>query len=327
MPTSSQLPHHGRALLMLVLATLFWGLSFPVIKAIVAVHGRLLPDGGTWFVTASVLAPRFLLSALVLGVFCWRSLATLTRSEWRQGAGLGLFAAIGMVFQSDGLQFTSASTSAFLTQLYAILIPVWLAWRARRSPPWTVWVSSVLVLAGVAVLARLDGSDLRLGRGEFETLLASVFFMGQILWLDRPEFAGNRALPVTAIMLAIVGLVSLALAGMTMPRATDLIVPWTSGAWVGLTLVLTFFSTLGAYAIMNAWQPKITATEAGLIYCVEPVFASLLALVLPAWFSIRYAIDYPNEIASANLLLGGGLITAANVLIQLKPPPKQVAGG
>jgi drug/metabolite transporter (DMT)-like permease len=188
-------------------------------------------------------------------------------------------------------------------------------------------VSSVLVLAGVAVLARLDGSDLRLGRGEFETLLASVFFMGQILWLDRPEFAGNRALPVTAIMLAIVGLVSLALAGMTMPRATDLIVPWTSGAWVGLTLVLTFFSTLGAYVIMNAWQPKITATEAGLIYCVEPVFASLLALVLPAWFSIRYAIDYPNEIASANLLLGGGLITAANVLIQLKPPPKQVAGG
>jgi hypothetical protein len=64
-----------------------------------------------------------------------------------------------------------------------------------------------------------------------------------------------------------------------------------------------------------------------LIYCVEPVFASLLALVLPAWFSLRYAIDYPNEIASANLLLGGGLITAANVLIQLKPPPKPAAGG
>ena len=88
MPTSSQLPHHGRALLMLVLATLFWGLSFPVIKAIVAVHGRLLPDSGTWFVTASVLAPRFLLSALVLGVFCWRSLATLTREVAMSRLGL-----------------------------------------------------------------------------------------------------------------------------------------------------------------------------------------------------------------------------------------------
>jgi len=37
---------------------------------------------------------------------------------------LGLFASAGMALQNDGLQFYAASTSAFLTQLYAILIPV-----------------------------------------------------------------------------------------------------------------------------------------------------------------------------------------------------------
>jgi hypothetical protein len=71
---------------------------------------------------------------------------------------------------------------------------------------------------------------------------------------------------------------------------------------------------------MNTWQTKITATEAGLIYCLEPVFASLLVLFLPAWLAGRGAFVYPNEVAGANLLIGGGLITAANVLIQLKPP-------
>jgi hypothetical protein len=73
---------------------------------------------------------------------------------------------------------------------------------------------------------------------------------------------------------------------------------------------------------MNAWQPKITATEAGLIYCVEPVFGALMALFLPAIFSVWAGIAYLNEAATWTLLVGGGLITAANVLIQLKPPAK-----
>ncbi len=312
----------ARALGALLLANLFWGLSFPLMKAIGALHERLLPGSNTWFVTASTLAPRFLLGALLLSLACFGALKTLSRSEARQGLGLGLFAAAGMIFQNDGLLHTTASTSAFLTQLYAILIPVWLALRARRGPPWTVWLSCALVLLGVAVLARLDWHDLRLGRGELETLVCSVFFMGQILWLDRAEFAGNRALPVTAVMFAVVGTVALAMAAWLAPTVSDLWIPWTSAPWLGFIFALTLLCTIGAYTLMNAWQPKISATEAGLVYCVEPVFASLLALFLPAWFAAWGGFDYPNEVATTHLLLGGGLITAANVLIQLKPLPR-----
>src|SRR5690606_32280937 len=112
--------------------------------------------------------------------------------ELKQGLALGLFAAAGMLFQSDGLQFTAASTSAFLTQFYAIMIPVYLALRTRRHPGAHVWLCCALVLAGVAILGRFDWQALRFGRGEWETLLSSVFFMGQILWLERAEFRGNR---------------------------------------------------------------------------------------------------------------------------------------
>jgi hypothetical protein len=73
---------------------------------------------------------------------------------------------------------------------------------------------------------------------------------------------------------------------------------------------------------MNAWQPKITATEAGLIYCVEPIFASVMALFLPAVFSAWAGINYPNELATWTLLVGGGLVTLANVILQLRPPAK-----
>jgi hypothetical protein len=69
---------------------------------------------------------------------------------------------------------------------------------------------------------------------------------------------------------------------------------------------------------MTRWQPSITATEAGLIYCAEPVFTSLFALFLPALLSSVATIHYPNEHATLSLLLGGGLVTVANVVVQVK---------
>jgi hypothetical protein len=185
-----------------------------------------------------------------------------------------------------------------------------------------VWLSCALVLVGVAILGRFDWRQLHLGRGEWETLLASVFFMGQILWLEKKEFSANRAFELTLVMFATEALVFAVLAGATAPSVAAMVVPWTSPVWLGFTVTLTVVCTLGAFGLMNAWQPKITATEAGLIYCVEPIFGSLAALFLPAVFSVWAMINYANETATWTLLVGGGLITAANILIQLKPAGK-----
>lgn len=307
---------------MLVLANLFWGLSFPLIKAIVYAHQLAVPESSTWFLTAYTVAPRFLLATLVLLVVLRRQLGTITGAEWKQGLLIGATAGAGIFFQNDGLQFTSASTSAFLTQLYAVMIPAWIALRSRRWPSGLVLGCSVLVLAGVAVLGRFDFRALHLGRGEIETLVCSVFFMMQILLLERKDFAANRPLPVSLVMFAVQTVLFSALAVGTTPTLGALVVPWTQPGWLGLTLMLTVFSTLGAYILMTAFQPKITATEAGLIYCGEPVFASVMALFLPAVISGWIGINYANETVTWHLLVGGGLITLANLLLQLNPPAK-----
>ena len=75
----------------------------------------------------------------------------------------------------------------------------------------------------------------------------------------------------------------------------------------GAFILLTLFSTLGAFTLMIKWQPRISATEAGLIYCVEPVFTAVLVLFLPAWFSAWGGFDYANEQITWHLLAGGGL--------------------
>jgi drug/metabolite transporter (DMT)-like permease len=68
---------------------------------------------------------------------------------------------------------------------------------------------------------------------------------------------------------------------------------------------------------MNRYQPDVSASEAGIIYGAEPLFASLFALFLPSFFAGLAAVAYANERLTDRLLIGGGLVITANVLLQL----------
>ena len=304
---------------MLLLATVYWAMSFPLMKAVGQVVGRDVPGASSWFYTAMMIMPRFCLAALVLALALGRGLLTMSAAEWRQGAMLGGFAGFGMLLQADGLQFVPASTSAFLSQFFAILIPLWIAVRTRRNPGLWVWGCASMVLVGVAVLGRFDWHAMRMGRGEAETLLASVFFMGQILSLERPEFALNRVLPITFVMFLVEASLFLVVALVTMPSGEALFTPMVSAPWWGFTVALTVFCTLGSFLTMNKWQPRISSTEAGLLYCAEPVFSAIMCWFLPGLFSVWAAIEYANEAMTLELLIGGAFIVGANVLLQLRP--------
>ncbi len=309
---------HWRACWWLLVATLCWGLSFPLIKTIWLAQTHLVPEAGSVFLASLAAALRFGIAGLLIMLFSWRTLRTLTRAELAQGAGLAFFSGFGILLQMDGLAYTSASTSAFLTQFYCLLIPVWAAWRKRLAPRLAVILSSLMVLAGVGILSGMNWTQLTIGRGEAETILASILFAGQILWLERPCYANNRVTHFTVVMFAGTTLLLAPITLATMPSAAALLRVYQSGpVWIMFS-ALILLCTLGAYLLMNRWQPLVTATEAGLIYCAEPVATSLFALFLPAWLSQLAAVNYANEHLTWQLVIGGALITAANLLIQLE---------
>ncbi|MBI5386518.1 MAG: DMT family transporter [Verrucomicrobia bacterium] len=306
-----------KAVQMLVLCTVLWALSFPTMKALSMTQQPLVPEAGSWFFTSLGVMYRFGAAGVILLLLSGTSLRKLTRLEVEQGCGLAVFGVGGILFQMDGLAHTSASTSAFLTQCYCILIPLWMALRHRRLPAPQVFVGCTLVLCGVAVLAGVDFHAFRLGRGEVETLIASVLFAGQILWLERPGYAGNDVKRFSTVMFLMMAALCVPLVVGTAPHAAAWVRAYESGAAIGMLALLVGFSTLGGYMLMNHWQRRVTATEAGLIYCAEPVFASLMSLFLPGWYSRWAGIDYANETVTRGLLIGGGLITLANVVLQV----------
>src|SRR4051812_49826690 len=104
-----------------------------------------------------------------------------------------------------------------------------------------------------------------------------------------------------------------------MRQPADIARAFDSPSVIALVIVLVLFCTMTAYMMMNRWQPHVAATEAGLLYGLEPLFASFFALFLPAWISMATGVIYANERVTANLLVGGCVILLANILLQMKP--------
>jgi len=302
------------AIFALLLACLGEALGFPLMKAFELRSALVAPGVSGWFTTGLLLAGRFLTAALLLACF-ERTLPT--RNELRQGLWIGGFAGVGHILQTDGLNFSDASTSAFLTQGYVVVLPLLAAVESRTRPERRVLIAVAVNLAGLSVLAHFDPLSLTLGRGEAETLMAAVLFAGQIYSISRPRYAANRSGPVTMVMFLSVGLGSMPLAALS-GGSLALVQLAACGPLWGLLGLLALVSTLLPFVLMTRYQRHVSSSEAGVIYGAEPVLASVLALFLPAWLSPLAGVGYANERLSPRLLVGAALVTLAAVLFRTR---------
>lgn len=306
--------------LFLILACILWAVSFPLVKALHLEQSARLPGVTSFFLASWMQVARFGLAALMLLPFV-TGRQRPTRNEVRQGLVLAFWGGAGMGLQADALAYTEASTSAFLTQAYCIFLPLWACLRLRKRPATRVIVSTLLVLAGGAILSGLRPDHLKLGRGEIETLCAAFLFTFQILTLEHPRYEGNRGLPVSFVMFLGIAILFMPVTALVAP---DMSACFKAGASIQSFVLagsLALFCSVGAYLIMNIWQPRVSATEAGLIYTTEPVFTAIFALFLPAMLGTFIGGIYPNETLTTSLITGGTLILAANALMQWKRPP------
>ena len=121
-------------------------------------------------------------------------------------------------------------------------------------------------------------------------------------------------------MFALTALLNLPVALALAPDSSALTKCYADAPVIVMMLVLVLVCTIAAYMLMNLWQRHVTPTQAGIIYCIEPVAASAFALFLPAILSSFASVTYTNERLTGTLVTGGLLILAANILIQLKAP-------
>jgi drug/metabolite transporter (DMT)-like permease len=292
-----------KAHLLLLAATLVWGATFIVIKAALADASPLVFN-----------AVRMVLAAVLLLVIFRHRLRSMTVGVWRAGFTIGTLMWLGYEFQTDGLLYTSASKSAFLTGVSVVLVPILLAlfWRGHVNRYTLGGVMAACV--GLYLLCIPAGQGLSLAslnRGDILTLGCAVAFAFQIIAVGRSAQHYDFAHLVT-IEIAVCAAWML----ISIPFERHAYLRLTPRLLVALAIT-SIVGTVGCF-IVQAWAQRFTPpTHTALIFSLEPVFAGLTSYaVLGERLGAR-------AIVGAALILAG--VLASEVLGQVQVPEAEIS--
>lgn len=268
----------------LILVTIIWGGGF--VASDMAL-GSMLPF--------QIMAVRFLLAAVLMGLISIKSLKGIKWEEVRAGGlmGIALFAAFSL--QIIGLQYTTPSKNAFLTALNVVIVPFIAFLVLKKKIGAKGILGAVMSVLGVALLS-LNG-DLSLGLGDGLTLLCAVGFAFQIFFTS--EFVKRyRATVLNFVQMAtafLLSAVSLLISGQTEFQVT-------AQGWLSV-LYLGAVSTTVCYLLQTASQKYVDETKAAIILSMESVFGTLFSII------ILHEIITPRMVAGCVVILTAVIIS------------------
>lgn len=271
--------------LALLLTTFIWGATFPATKAVL----EQIPPLSFLFLRFLIgTLCSFAMLALMRKALRWDRI-TLTRSAI---ATVWLF--LGYVLQTVGLQYTSASNSAFVTALYVVFVPLLLG---RFQP--RIWLSAALALIGLwclinpTVVATL---------GDLLTLGCALAFAAHIVCLESYSREGD---PSSFFVWQMMLMSCILFPTMWLESPQEGAFAPTALLAMGLTI--TGVCATGAFAVQVWAQRLVPAQRVALIFSLEPAYAAWLA-----WYFL-------GEQMNARGLLGSAIILVAVVIGAIAP--------
>lgn len=287
---------------MLLLVAVVWGFAFVVQRLAAAEVGLFTFNGVRFLLGALALTPLLLLKRRVGGAGPVRTAEPKERARTRLGLlAAGVLLMLGAAFQQAGLKFTSAGNAGFITGLYVVLIPVFLAIGWRRAPKGITWLAAALAATGLFLLS--TGGRMQINRGDLLELIGAVFWALHVIligWMvERME-----VLKFAAGQYLVCGLISLALGLLIESQDLSVLLDnWRLVAYTGLISV-----GLG-YTLQAAGQRYAPPADAAIILSMEAVFAAF-----SGWIFIQERLG-PVQIAGSGIMLLGMLLAQSDVII------------
>ena len=287
------MPYRYPAILLLV--TVVWGLTFPVLKIATGLLSGV-----------EITTLRFCIAAVCMLPF----VRGVSVSAWRDGFLLGSLALFSMAAQAYGLQFIASNRSAFLTSLNVLMVPL-LGLLLGAKPRWLIFIAAALACLGIGLMSYEGEADLW---ADAATLLAALAYAVYTIGMSAraPRHRAVQLATAQVCCMALMGLVWMALdSGVEriarLPQVVDVQV-------LGGLVFLGAVASAATFFLQALSQTHVSAEQAAIIYAMEPVFAALFGWVFLA------------EQMSAMAQIGAVIVVFAVVLSQRPdrqaPPPE-----
>ncbi|UFH66655.1 DMT family transporter [Clostridium cadaveris] len=256
----------------LLIVAIVWGAGFVASKEALEVAKPLY-----------ILAIRFSLSFILMSIIFFKHLKKINKDDLKAGLIIGSILFLAFATQTIGLQYTQASTQAFLTGTNVVMVP-FLYWAISKKKPDIYSVSSaILSLIGIALLTVQGGFTLNIG--DALTLVCAFFFACHIVAVGY--FAQKKdPIILTILQFGVAAVFSIVLAVFNEPFPINITFRG------GFSLIyLGLFSTLIAFLLQTMAQKHTSSSHTAIILCTESVFGSLLSvLILKETFTISMII-------------------------------------
>ncbi|MGG3694545.1 DMT family transporter [Heyndrickxia ginsengihumi] len=220
---------------------------------------------------------RFTITVLLMLPFVWKHLLGASMETWITGAIFGVFLFAIFSFETWGIDYTSASNSAFIISLTLILTPI-MEWIINKKFTGNLFFLAVgLSIIGTGLLTFKDTFSLNFG--DILILVAAFLRATQMTFTKRltdGKILDNSAL--TIIQLAVVAILA-GIINISFEHSTLFIIPKSTEFWL-LTIYLALFCTIFAFYAQMVFIRKTSPSRVGLLMGMEPVFGALFSVVV-----------------------------------------------
>jgi len=281
-----------KAELLLLLITSIWGTTFALTKL-------ALDDCSVFF----FMFIRFLIAFVLMYIFLGKHLHKIEKWNFKNGVILGILFAGGYLLQTVGLKYTSVTKSAFITGMSVVLTPFAFKFVIKKPIKAWQWVGVIISFIGLWIFTNPTIDNINIG--DVFTLISTIFWALYLTYMDVytkdiTKYEHTIQLVFMQFLIAapigLIGHFAFDMANFKFHLTSNLIVALLYNGILA-SIILTIIHT--------SVQKYTTPVKAALIFTTEPVFATILAIIII------------SEIVTFREITGGIIIISAVIVSEL----------
>ena len=274
--------------LLLLLVAILWGATFPLVSA-------ALPYMHTYLLVSA----RFTVAAVFFLPFVFLKLKKTDKRVLIAGLVLGVLNAAVYIFQTLGMRHVDADTAAFIASVGVVFVPFFSALMGLGRVKKIEIVGCLTCVFGLYILTGADFNAFTFDEGLI--LVAAIAWALGVCYIQyaSPRIKETDLLAFYQIVFLLPISFFLSTFNFHMPVLKPIVVFTISYTGILATVVV--------FVIQVRYQRNTTATHAAIIYSLEPVLASLIAI-------------YVNHLPlTPKVIYGGGIILLSILIIEVFP--------